>query len=583
MRWEADDFIGLSPGIDARRSDKLFALAGRNYVLDSLGPKSAFGNRFLTPYPLGIPQHTQGCRLRLRTGDRVFKFVGDCILEWKEDTGTWRYIYVTGNTVIQPYRWTFGYINGIMYFCNPSIGILAYEVETDYCSPLVSPGVPVEPIAITINNGRLIVIDDIWYTWSAPGDGTNFVPKLGGAGQQKIAERVAGFPIMCTAYARGVMTWTTGGVMRSEFTGDVEVFRHRAINTEYRPINSFCTFQMDDNTTAILDERGLFSSTGEAPRPLTPLFNEFLIEYLQKYDLKLGENVRLEFDDLRRWLFLSLSLSEVSPIYEKAFVLYPSLDKWGTFDEEHYGIIPALVQIGSRQDDYFGFVGNDGRIRYWDFAGSRELLPTDGTLNAVYPVASQKPAHVQTGNTFVTLSSSAVVNTVPMTPYVQGARGFYEAVGFSPADSLLTGLDSVLQLGFIRARGDESNDQLIEITNIFIGSSQSGDPIQTSVDFNLIPPIIPTPDVEDIIDAEDFALDNYNYVNHGLRLIATIDGLENWQDQEPQLIVFSKGGRYFSCSLTGLWHILEVDAMEIGEAYHLKSLEMKAVDAGVLN
>lgn len=583
MRWESEDFLGITPAVDARKSDKLFALAGRNYVLDALGPKSPFGNRFLTPYPLGIPEHSQGCRLRLRTGDRVFLFAGDAIIEWIESTGTWRYIYVTGNTTIQPYRWTFGYINGIMYFCNPSIGILAYEVEADFCEPLTSPGTPVEPIAIIVNNGRLIVIDDLYYTWSAPGDGTNFTPTLGGAGQQKIADRVPGFPIMLSGYARGVMTWTTGGVMRSEFTGDVEVYRHRAINTEYRPINSFCTFQMDDNTVAILDERGIFQSTGEAPRPLTPLFNEFLIDYLQKYDLKLGQNVRLEFDDLRRWLFLSLSLSESSPIYEKAFVLYPSLDKWGTFDEEHLGVVPVLVKESTRADDYFGFVGTDGRIRYWDFVGSRELFPTDGTLNSVYPIASEKPAHIQVGNQFVTLSSSAVVNTVPMTPYSQGARGFYPAVGYSPAESLVTDLDSVLQMGFIRARGEDSNDQLIEINQIFVGSALSGNPDQVSVDFNLIPPTIPTPDVEDIIDAENFAVDNINYVNHGMRIIATVDGLSPYADAIPELIRFDKGGRYFSCSIVGLWNILELSATEIGEAYHLRTLEMTAVDAGRLN
>lgn len=583
MRYEADDFQGLTPAIDARRTEKLFALAGQNYILDSLGPKSPFGNRYLTPYPLGIPEHVQGCRLRLRTGDRVFTFAGDAIIEWVESTGSWRYIYVTGNTIIQPYRWTFGYINGIMYFCNPSIGILAYTIDTDICVPLTGPGVPIEPIAIIVNNARLIVIDDLYFSWSAPSDGTNFTPTLGGAGQQLISNSVSGFPIMVSGYARGCLTWTTGGVMRSEFTGDVEVFRHRAINTEYRPINSFCTLQMDDNTVAILDERGLFQSTGEAPRPLTPLFNEFLIDYLQRYNLKLGQNVRLEFDDLRKWLFLSLSLSESSPIYEKAFVLYPSVDKWGTFNEEHYGIMPLLVQGSTREDDYFGFVDSTGRIRYWDHVGSRELFPTDTGLNAVYSMVTTKPAHIQPGNSFVTLSSSLVMNTVPTTPYTQGAVGYYGAEGYSPVAANLTGLDSIVQLGYVRGRGDQANDQMTEVIQVFIGSSISGEPGQVSIDFNLIPPTIPPPDVEDIIDAEDFAVDNMNYVNHGLRVIGTLDGHEPFLAEIPELVAFDKGGRHFSCGVPGIWHILELTAVEIGEAFHLKSLEITAVDAGKMN
>src|SRR3546814_14784179 len=76
----------------------------------------------------------------------------------------------------------------------------------------------------------------------------------------------------------------------SEFTGDQETYRHRDINTEYRPVNSFCVLQTDKNTSMILDERGIYRSQGEAPEPATPLFNEFLKDYIQKNRLKLDQN-----------------------------------------------------------------------------------------------------------------------------------------------------------------------------------------------------------------------------------------------------------------------------------------------------
>src|SRR3546814_17528277 len=97
---------------------------------------------------------------------------------------------------------------------------------------------------------------------------------------------------MVSNYAGGVLTWTTGGLMRSEFTGDQETYRHRDINTEYRPVNSFCVLQTDKNTSMILDERGIYRSQGEAPEPATPLFNEFLKDYIQKNRLKLDQNLR---------------------------------------------------------------------------------------------------------------------------------------------------------------------------------------------------------------------------------------------------------------------------------------------------
>src|SRR3546814_7170115 len=101
---------------------------------------------------------------------------------------------------------------------------------------------------ITVNQGRLVVLTDQVLAWSWQSDGRNFTPALGEAGAQVISARVAGFPIMVSNYAGGVLTWTTGGLMRSEFTGDQETYRHRDINTEYRPVNSFCVLQTDKNT-----------------------------------------------------------------------------------------------------------------------------------------------------------------------------------------------------------------------------------------------------------------------------------------------------------------------------------------------
>jgi hypothetical protein len=61
MRYSPDDFQGLTPALDARKSDKLFALDGRNYVFDAFGPRSAFGNRFLLLILSGVPAGHREC------------------------------------------------------------------------------------------------------------------------------------------------------------------------------------------------------------------------------------------------------------------------------------------------------------------------------------------------------------------------------------------------------------------------------------------------------------------------------------------------------------------------------------------
>src|SRR4051812_1604609 len=116
QNFKATDIKGLSPAVEPTRSQELFALNGRNYYFDSKGPKSGFGNRLLLPQPLGAPIQTQGIRLRLRGGDRVFTITSDSILEWDEVTGGWQVIYVTPDTSLSPYRWTWGYLNNKAYF-----------------------------------------------------------------------------------------------------------------------------------------------------------------------------------------------------------------------------------------------------------------------------------------------------------------------------------------------------------------------------------------------------------------------------------------------------------------------------------
>lgn len=513
--------------------------------------------------------------------DRVFTFDGDSIIEWREDLGGWRFLYLTADTTIQPYRWSYGYLNGIMFFCHPVTGILAYDIDNDLCEPLIGPGVPSQAIGVCVNNGRLVAFDDTSYYWSAPGDGTDFTPRLGGAGLQVISGIVAGFPVAVSSYAAGTLLWTTGGVMRAEFTGDSFVYRFRAMNTEYRPINPFCTLQLDDNTVILLDERGLFQSNGEAPTPFAPLFNEFLIDYLQKNNLKVGQNVRLEWDDLKRYIYLSVSLSQTNPIYEKAFVYYPSMDKWGTFDEAHYGIVPVLIKDSSRADDYFGFIGEDGRLRYWDYVGSREILPTNTTLDSHYPLI-QTPAAQDPHGDGVILGSNVLVNTIEDSTYTARA-GYFPRDGMNPAPSELTGLDSVLQLGMIRQRGQNSQDQLIEISAMFIGSVISGDPDVVGEDFDLIPDGTSDEDYNTGTGGEDFGLEIQNYVDHKLRVIGTVDGHQVFMDQVPSLVSFNRAGRFFSCSVVGIWMIVELSAIDIGEAYHVKVLELTAQDAGALN
>lgn len=582
---QLSDINGLLPSVEPAGSDKLFALSGQNYLFDTKGPFSAFGNQLLLPQAFEKPDYAQGIRVKLRSGAKCFTFTSDSMLEWDEVAGGWQVLYVIPDTITSPYRWTWGYLNGYIYFCHPRTGILVYEVESGQCFRHTDVGIatPEGALAIAIDNGVLGVLTPIHFAWSAPSNGLDFTPTLGGAGFQLISDRVGGYPVMITSYTKGCLIWTTEGVMRSEFTGDQAVFRHRALQTSYRPVNPFCVCKSDQDTVIILDERGLFQSKGESPEPLTPLFNEFLLGYIQDNDINVNNNIRLEWDELQRRLYLSTSLSQNDSRFENCFVLYPNLDKWGQFNETHYGIMPFLIQESSRADDYYGFVDSEGLARLWRNSGWREVSPSASTThdrsNLYYPVI-QKPANMVTTEGVTILSSSAIMNTFN-TIVLSSWAGFYPDDGFYPEPAERTGLDSFLRVGLFRLADGPTSDRLTEVTflaihnpninNTFTGTGFNNEPTElTGAKF---PGEVPDT-IQTFLQEE--------FVNHNVKLIGSIDGRTSFMSQVPSLVDYTRGIRYYSCAVTGIWHILEVSAELVGESFHLSAAEFTSIDAGRL-
>lgn len=187
--WQAKDYMGLTPALDPRRANQVFVLDGsKNLSFTAAGPVSSFGNRKLLPQALGAPEHVQGIRIQLRTGDRSFTFTNDSILEWSEPLGGWKVIAVIP-LIVEPYRWTAGYLNGVIYFCHPRTGIIELDLTTGVCQPIQGIGTPTQPRAITVNNGRLVVLTDKVIAWSWQSNGRNFTPALGEAGAQVLSAK----------------------------------------------------------------------------------------------------------------------------------------------------------------------------------------------------------------------------------------------------------------------------------------------------------------------------------------------------------------------------------------------------------
>lgn len=598
QKFSAGDIQGFTPAIDPTSSDKVFVLGGDNYVFDLRGPRSVFGNRLLLPQQRQKPEYIQGCRINLVDGERVFTFDGDGIWEWNETVGGFECLYLTPDTTQSPYRWTHAYLNGYVYFCHPRTGILAYNVSTGFCTPHSNIGLatPVNAIALVENNGRLCVIDPIYFSWSNPADGTDFTPQLGGGGLQKIADRIGGAPVMITSYTQGCLTWTTGGVLRSEFTGDAFVFQHRSLNTEYTPCNSFCTARLDDNSVIILDERGLFQSKGQSPAALqyntdaptgySPAFNEFLKEYIRENKLTIGQNLRIEWDEKQRLLYVMTSLTYALGTYEQTFVYYPALDKWGQLTTPVYGVFPIGIGSSEREGDFYGFADANGRVRFWLNTGSVEAEPVgESQLNSdnLYYPAIDKPLQYSDSNPGIIASATGKASGFTrQSPLITGRAGYYvDSVSSAALDvPILEPLNATLTLGVFRPLGPEASDDMSEIINVLVRNNESGDPSVIGVDYELVPDGTSDQDYETQTGSQDYGFQVLNYINHGLTITSSLDGVSSFQTVTPALVSFNKAARYYSCSTVGIWHIIEITALNVGESFHIQTLEITATNAG---
>src|SRR5690606_19390111 len=136
-------------------------------------------------------------RINTQGIDRSIRLMGDSLLEWDENAGAWITLYMLDPTsTIRPYRMPGGYLTGYIFICHPVLGILYMSVSTGAVGKLQVPGLPARPLACNVNNGRLCVVDQESLYWSAQSNGFDFIPSLGGAGSQKVNDRVPGKPIM---------------------------------------------------------------------------------------------------------------------------------------------------------------------------------------------------------------------------------------------------------------------------------------------------------------------------------------------------------------------------------------------------
>lgn len=626
MRFPVQSIESYMPSVEARMSPDTRILAGKNFTWDSRGPKSGFGALQLTPFPLERPRDVQSIRVE----GRSLTFTQDAILSWRDQNPQdWELLHMFA-TEIHPstrYPWQAIFLSGYLYLAHPLRGFFEAEAFTGVSKlwlvpriPGVSPGIPGLPTGIKgmLNvRGMAILVNDTHITWSSVGNLNDLTPTLGGAGFQRIDGIVAGSYLSLTSYQNGFIVWTTKGAIIAEYIGGNEVWRFDPLISTERPLNAWSVVELSSGASAMLTTHGMFTAPN-SPQAWTPDFNEFFREYVQQQPQK-GFFFRVEYDFDTETVYVLES--EGGPTFNRAFVLKPTLNKWGIFNVDSYG-------MGQLNNDDFGYVRHDGIPYIFRDVFFREETPL--------PEAGLDRHKPRIQKQMIIPSSTAVSraltwpNSAPEEIQNVSSPDWYAKEHFTPSAPYQQGMDSFIHVGYLRNNAmNMAADAYAEFNEISIHTvnMQPTVPVDFTTqwyeaffypdgeDWNYTGTLVPEDVAEDwmSLDGEDDWLSaqgqedwlyessytltvdptpvdedwnvegtdedfggnaaDFPLINFQISIHASQDGI-TVDDYVPTLAKFSVGTKEFATMTSGSLHYLRFEASEPREWYAIYGIDL---------
>jgi len=645
------DIGGLLPALDRRKSQKPFVVDGKNFVFDIDGPKSAFGGLFLSKQLISNPLHTESFDIE----GVSYLFTSTGIMRLDSGTLMWVPVHIFASSIVgNPHKWTRGRVNTLEFFCHPEIGIIYYDTVNLIFNPLSVAGLPDNPVAIAAIRSRLYIAGELEVVWSAQDDGTDLVTDLAtGAGFQALSI-LGGDTISCAIYGMetelsadfGVLVFTTNGILRSRFTGNVGTFSHSVMlrSTAEVLINSFCLIPLESGELVYVTKTGLYATKGSTPKKWSAIFSEYLIQEFKKYDLTRPSIIRLTWIPDEQWFCLSLA-ETISVPYNRMFVLYVPTERLGYMDKLHYSIVRITIESGPKAGSHWGHIDSDGRFLAWSGLANVEYI-ADSELSYLFKPLKQYPARYDAVLGAYVLPSVMRMGDVPESNLALHPFGYYTSAYVELPDIVVNLLQFADDAGpplfdedynflpdssvdYLVDSGDEDwNDDtttvlrsvmamsnpILQLTftpvssvfqtldsKICIGllrweEQQFPDELGMVTNMSIGMPISGDLDAAEedwnllsgeedwnlMTDDEDWGYNVTDHIDYNLTFISTLDGYTPFNTVIPDLVKQDAAANFYALMSTGIYHIAEISAVEPGQSFHLKSLEASGILAGRL-
>jgi len=604
-------FQGLLFGIDNRQPTQPFIVDGKNFIFDVKGPFSSFASSYLSIEKFDPTEHISF----MQVGQETFILAHDKFFKINSTTGLVEFLFDAAGSGDAHYPWFQAYVGGKHYFSNYFTGLIEYDPATLGFKKITSAYLPDPIYSICDAGGRLIVLGPTKIHWSAQDVALDLVPDLAtGAGTQSHS-LIGGDPLIILPYVRGFLTFTTTGILKSELSGNIAVFRHTGLSKEHKLLTPFTAISTEALGIIFLTVNGLYKTTGEIPELWEPLFSSYLhTNVIPNFDLSVPEIFRMFYIPSKQEFYFSIGENTHTSAYTRSYVLGLNLSKWGSFDKYTFGIGEVSLTSGVNKGKNVVYVDRDGYVKLIE-AGSFNVETVDFTSLYYWPGLLDQPVRFDS-TTGVTYFPSSIItrawdignlanSDATIGIYAIGDRNRFIADAFledldltaeegssvyataaqvdmTPKPYVYTsiGMDSYIELGLYGFTDQTYASQYSMVTDLIVGTDKL-DLASSEEDWNLE---IGEEDWNLLSGEEDWGFGVSTGNLYTLELKSTLDGLTETPTGTKTLLPFitSPAQVIYKPMNEGIYHSVIVKAEDVGQAYHLAILGFSGTVGGNL-
>lgn len=618
-----------TPAIDSRRLDKPSIISGRNFKDEVDGPVSAWSNNIVN-----FNLWTEGERRKVSE----LRIVNDIL--YGMETGVWKINKVSGQmelllpaNITEPFwPWTIAYVGGVYYIAQYDIGLWQFDPILNTLAYIVTlSGTKCRYVAESA--GRLIYFsdEDIWV--SAQDDGTDFTPSLTTAAGAQPLSLIGGTAFRIEVLTDGFLVYTSEGILKATFVQAAYIFKYDPLKTHVKIFSPNGAVYIPKIGAVSLDASG-FALTKEfdyqdrgVSQPWEPIMSAYLkASIIDGLDKTLYGTIQMYWSDAEQKLFVSFSSNTREGIMLTTFAWSFVTKRWMPMNHQHTGIFETYTATNNIYS--CGFMATDGYMRAFTNSDRTQDLPPSPTsiVDYLFRTESQQQilAEINMSGTIYQLGTTDINgsdhNPNDYKDFIPTAGLFYinsESFSDTPVydvsdpDMVLggvilggtfmdfyisggielyargyvlpsIGLDSELIIGPYRFNDQTQPDETSAIGTVIMGLTPAAN-FTITEDWNILTGM---EDWNALTGVEDWGSGNAVPNRFTLTLNSTNDGVNAGIQGPEELPVFNDLGSsltYAPMGYSGIYHILTMDALEAGESFALKVVDLSGLLTGRLD